>query len=220
MKKETAVTAVILCVLVALAGFFYLRIGAGDRTEPGETLWEPAASQTEGARKEPVNSEDTRTSGEQMGQNESAGTSDYAVYICGAVKHPGVYYFSPEARVCDAVDAAGGFTKKADIQAVNQARVLADGEQITIPKRMSSSRKKGEPSKETQTDSGVAEKRINLNTAELSELTTIPGIGEAKAQMIIEYRSENGSFRSTEDIMKISGIKEGIYNQIKDYITV
>ncbi len=225
MKKETAVTAVILCVLVALAGIFYLRVDAGDRTEPGETSWETVESQKGETLKEAAQSEDARTTGGQSSgwkteQTQGADSSDFAVYICGAVKHPGVYYFSPEARVCDAVNAAGGFTKKADIQAVNQARVLADGEQITIPKRISSSRKKGEHSEETQTDSKGAEKRINLNTAELSELMTIPGIGEAKAQMIIEYRTENGSFRSTEDIMKISGIKEGIYNQIKDYITV
>lgn len=220
MKKETGITALILCVFVVLAGFFYLR--AGERTE--DAAWQSEPSETEAQREtlpaDGIVPENGQADELQSRQMDGAQASDCAVYICGAVKHPGVYYFSPEARVCDAVLAAGGFTKKADIQAVNQARVLADGEQITIPDRMSSRRKgRGSPGGSTAERKHDGE-RININTAERAELMTIPGIGEAKAQMILDYRTENGSFRSTEDIMKISGIKEGIYNQIKDYIIV
>lgn len=213
MKKETGITLVIFCLLLVLAGMFYLRSGAGGRTGAEDGAWEAleaaASPLPEGSVPE--------------GQPEKAPASDCAVYICGAVKRPGVYYFSPNARVCDAVEAAGGFTKKADIQAVNQARVMADGEQITIPKRIPAEKGRNDSAKdgmESDSRSTAADGRININTAGLAELMTIPGIGEAKAQLILDYRAENGNFQSTEDIMKISGIKEGIYNRIKDCIVI
>ena len=143
---------------------------------------------------------------------EDLRTEECTVYICGAVRRPGVYRFDSGARVCDAVEAAGGFTKKAVWDAVNQARMLTDGEQITIP--VKSKAKKNSPSL------GKRSELVNINQANLSELMTLSGIGEAKAKLIVEYRDENGSFSATEDIMKISGIKEGIYNRIKDRITV
>lgn len=121
-----------------------------------------------------------------------------------------------DARVCDAVEAAGGFRKKADRAAINQARPLNDGEQITIPQK----RKDYGLVKKQSVGGGRESGLVNINQADLAELMTLAGIGEAKAQLIIDYRTENGSFASVEDIMKISGIKEGIYNRIKDQITV
>ena len=109
----------------------------------------------------------------------------------------------------------GGLSRKADASAVNQARLLTDGEQITIPRKGKKSSTKGR----TGTDDKVSG-LVNINQADLAELMTLAGIGEAKAQLIIDYRTENGSFSSIEDIMKISGIKEGIYNRIKDQITI
>ena len=139
------------------------------------------------------------------------------MYVCGQVKHPGVYALEADARVCDAVDAAGGLTKKADAEAMNQARPLKDGEQITIPSR---GRGRKQQASEQAPDEAGADGRININQASKEELMTLAGIGEAKAQMILQYRTENGSFQKTEDIMNISGIKEGVYRQIKDKITV
>lgn len=194
MKKETWISVFICVVFLGVSGWMYLRSeqGTQDRGQKWQSLTESS-----------VPSGDMATEGPRQ--------EECTVYICGAVRRPGVYRFDSGARVCDAVEAAGGFTKKAVWDAVNQARLLTDGEQITIP--VKSKAKKA-------SSSGKRSELVNINQADLSELMTLSGIGEAKAQLIVEYRDENGSFSATEDIMKISGIKEGIYNRIKDRITV
>lgn len=131
------------------------------------------------------------------------------VDVSGAVAHPGVYYIPEGARVCDAIEAAGGFTEEAVSSQINQARVLADGEQIIVP--------------DTSTDEAggeAADGRVNINRADKGTLMTIPGIGEAKADAIIAYREEHGSFQSVEGLMEIPGIKEGVYNRISQYVCV
>lgn len=209
MKKETGITIGICCVFLLTAGFFYLHTEAG-RAVSGQNNGQWAAS-VEGAS-------DASSVPETADTGADASETECTIYICGAVKHPGVYRFSGDSRVCDAIEAAGGFTKKASRDSVNQARPLADGEQITIPKKQ-----KG---KKHLLEEGLAEHNtskdnlVDLNEAGREELMTLSGIGEAKAQMIIDYRRENGCFSCTADIMKISGIKEGIYNKIKDRITV
>lgn len=209
MKKETRVTIIICIAFLFIAGVLYLRSGS----------WQKVQEQTlEGWTFRPAGSPQESQIPSGTGGEEGKPEKECTVYICGAVKHPGVYSFSADARVCDAVEAAGGFTRKAAPDTVNQARILADGEQIIIPS-VSDGGKKGN-STSVNTKSQAEETLVNINKADREELMTLTGIGEAKAQMIIDYRSENGQFARKEDIMKISGIKEGIYNQIKDSITV
>ncbi|WP_290761978.1 helix-hairpin-helix domain-containing protein [Anaerostipes sp.] len=138
------------------------------------------------------------------------------VYVCGSVKKPGVYEVTKDARIISAVASAGGFTKNASREAVNQAEPVKDGQQIYVP-----SKKEAEKKQNVSSENGSSlDGRINLNTASKEELMTLSGIGEAKASDIISYREENGSFQKPEDIMKIRGIKQGIYSKIKDMITV
>lgn len=141
-------------------------------------------------------------------------TEKAAVYIhvCGQVKKPGVYVFHGEPRVIEAIEKAGGFTKKADESSLNQAAVVTDGTQLMIPAKSAAS--KGIDKTLSDTD------RVNINTASKEELMTLSGIGESKASQILSYREENGFFQRTEDIMNISGIKEGVFGKIKDKITV
>ena len=148
--------------------------------------------------------------------------SKVVVYICGAVKRPGVYEFGINSRVCDAVKAAKGFKKGAAKTAINQARLLVDGEQINIPtvkqykkKSLNKAVQQTESESETEKD-GL----VNINTASAEELTSLSGIGQSRADAIIEYRETNGTFKDVADIMKISGIKEGIFNKIKNKICV
>lgn len=139
------------------------------------------------------------------------------VYICGEVKHAGVYELAQGARVSEVVDAAGGFTKKADTEAVNLARIAVDAEQIVIP------RKTGKARKSKDDMSGSASEMqscVNINTAEEGTLMTLTGIGKAKAEAIIDYRTQKGAFAGIEDIKQVPGIKDGIYEQIKDHICV
>lgn len=151
-----------------------------------------------------------------------------AVYVCGAVNCPGVYELKESARVYQAVEAAGGFRADADQEWVNQAQFLQDGGKIRIYTRQETDEMRQEgleegsiPQEDGPGETGEAETGlVNLNTATLEELMTLPGIGEAKAQAVIAYREEQGGFSSIEDIMQISGIKEAVFSKIKDRITV
>lgn len=129
------------------------------------------------------------------------------VYICGEVYFPGVYTLSSESRICDVVKKAGGLTHDADCDKVNLARKVTDGEQIIIPSVLE---------KTAENESGL----IDINSATKEMLCTIAGIGSTRAEQIIEYREKNGRFETIEDIMKVSGIKEGTFEKIAPYITV
>ena len=141
------------------------------------------------------------------------------VYVCGAVKFPGVYELKADARVFEAIRSAGGITEEAAPDAVNQARIVADGEQIYVPTaEEAASQETGVG--ETTVTKGTENAKVNINTAGKEELMTLKGIGEAKAEDILKYREEHGSFGSIEELMQINGIKEGVFNKIKDDITI
>lgn len=160
------------------------------------------------------------------------------VYVCGAVKSAGVYELEAGSRLDDAVKAAGGFGDEADRTYVNLAAPCEDGIKLYIPTvaeveemmegsgngSLSGTDESGGISggfsafegKAAAADNGL----ININTATKEELTSLPGIGAGYADRIISYRSDKGAFKSIEDIMKVSGIKEKLFSKIKDKITV
>lgn len=131
------------------------------------------------------------------------------VYVCGAVNQEGVYELPIGSRVYQAVEMAGGFREDADAKVVNQAEILEDEARIYIPAE-------GENVQEASESDG----RININKATKEELMTLPGVGASRADSIIQYREENGAFQSVEDIMQVSGIKEGLFGKIKDLIRI
>ncbi|MCR5467643.1 MAG: helix-hairpin-helix domain-containing protein [Lachnospiraceae bacterium] len=141
------------------------------------------------------------------------------VYICGAVRYPGVYAVSQTSRIYEAVDLAGGILENASSNAVNLASYMEDGEMIYIPTvdEVSDGTYSISGDETTTTaDDGL----VNINTAGQTELMTLSGIGEMKAQSIIEYRQNNGAFKNIEDIMLVSGIGDGCFQKIRDYIKV
>jgi competence protein ComEA len=143
------------------------------------------------------------------------------IYVCGAVREPGVYVLPEGSRVYEAIRMAGGMTPEANEAFVNQARVLVDGEQITVFTKEETEGLDPETFEYDVPAAGpVSQGKININKATAEELTSLSGIGEAKALAIIEYRETNGAFRETADIMKVSGIGEALYNKIKDDIDV
>ncbi len=147
------------------------------------------------------------------------------VYVCGAVHQPGVYEMTEDARLYEVIALAGGLKEDAAGEMVNQARLVEDGERVYIPTKEEAAAGMLENAAGESTTSGDSTgnseaKKVNLNTAGKEELMTLPGIGESKADSILSYREEHGSFQSTEELMQISGIKEGVYNKIKDNITV
>jgi competence protein ComEA len=149
-------------------------------------------------------------------ENDSTGM--VYVFITGCVVHPGVYEIPENTRLYELVDEAGGFTEDADTQFLNLAQTVEDGAKITVYSVEETALTDSAVQEMTQEQQG--DSRININTADRNELMTLPGIGESKADAIIRYREENGKFSAIEEIMNISGIKEGAFGKIKDLITV
>lgn len=163
--------------------------------------------------------EETREKGQEPEQETDA----IFVYVCGQVAAPGVYELSAGARVYQAIERAGGTLEGASPESLNLAQQAEDGQKIYVP-----SKEEAEAGTFPQDDSwGAASSsreqgggKVNLNTAGLEELMTLTGIGQTRAEAIITYREEEGGFRAPEDIMNVDGIKEGIYEKLKDEITV
>ena len=161
------------------------------------------------------------------GCEEKETDSDLAVYVCGAVRNPSVCRLEQGSRVCDAIEAAGGFSDGADTEWLNQAQMLQDAQMIVVYTKEETAmmRENGQNagtgmlnSDSTGSDAGTA--AVNLNSASEEQLMALPGIGESKAESIIRYREENGPFSCIEDVMNISGIKDSVFSKIKDYVTV
>lgn len=173
--------------------------------------------------------------GGSVGNSGTAETGNLCVYLCGAVNQPGVYELPAGSRIYEAVALAGGMREDACMACINQADCLTDGQMIYVLTQQEAEQGGSQAAflpesaadsqvKQTQTDNTKAESpdtgRIDLNTADEAALLTLPGIGASKAADILAYRREHGDFKSTEELMNIRGIKEGIYAKIKDYITV
>lgn len=142
---------------------------------------------------------------------EEVSTSCF-VQVSGAVNNPGVYELYEGARVYEAIEMAGGLCEDAYSENLNQATKVTDGQMIHI---LTTSQWEESRAGEAESDG-----KVNINTADAKMLMTLPGIGESKATSIIAFREENGLFQTIEDLMKITGIKEGVYNKIKGSITV
>lgn len=184
---------------------------------------EPSAGSTDRTELSDASSEEAKT---------------LVVHICGAVSAPGVYELPAGSRIIDAVEAGGGFLPEAEEACCNLAEEIVDGCQIYIMTKSEScadgqtEKKAGiqtSPDSDMQTtdrnvrsNSATALENglVNLNTADVAALMTLPGIGESRAKAIISYREQHGAFAQIEDIMKISGIKQAAFSKIKDKITV
>ncbi len=141
------------------------------------------------------------------------------VDISGCIVKPGVYYVSADSRLCDIISLAGGLTEDADIDSINQAESVSDGQKLFIPSiqdKTSEGFNSGGNSLGSASSQGG---KVNINTATFDELQTISGIGPATASSIIEYRTEHGKFASIEDIKNVSGIGEKTFEKLKDKIT-
>lgn len=142
------------------------------------------------------------------------------VYVCGAVNRPDVYQAEEGSRLFEFIEMAGGFTSEAATSSLNLARTVTDGEQIRVLTQEEIAQGMTVVSENDTAQSGSGGGLVNINTASLSELTGVSGIGESRAQAIIDYREKNGAFRSIEEIKKVDGIKDGLFSKIKDSITI
>ncbi|HET6493752.1 MAG TPA: helix-hairpin-helix domain-containing protein [Thermoleophilia bacterium] len=203
---------VALAVVVTAVGVRYLVFSDGGAPAGGERLvLAPAPSPSASATPLAIG-------------GSPAAVAEVVVYVCGAVRSPGVIHLPQGARVADALEFAGGATGKAELAAVNLAARVADGQQIVVPERAAS----GGGGSTTATPSGAegsatggtATALVNINTASLVELETLPGVGPATAQKIVDYRTAQGGFKTIDDLKNVSGIGDARFAAIKDAITV
>ena len=201
----------VLVARICLGMLFALSACTREETLPGETflLSEETAGETQTGQQ----TEDLGTLQEEIFVQGSV-----LVHVCGAVNEPGVYELEADSRIVDAVEAAGGFAPGAASEYENLAAGISDGQKIYIPWIEDVTEDPyGENRQSTDsTTTGL----VDINTADLAELMTLPGIGEAKAKAILSYRENGGVFSAVEDIMQVSGIKEAAFEKIKAYITV
>lgn len=198
---------------------------------------------------EEIETKENDTQNNQKETNENK----IIIHITGAIKKEGIYELKENSRIADAIEAAEGLTENANIQDINLAYVLEDGEKIYIPTKEETKQSKSETTEKSidkttvyiTKNTGGTEKsasntentnnsgntknnnsttskneKININTATQAELETLPGIGPSTALKIINYRKENGKYKTIEDIKKVSGIGDSKYNKIKELIKI
>ena len=142
------------------------------------------------------------------------------VDVKGEVHHPGVYQMKAENRVKDLIEAAGGFTPLADDQKLNLAQLLEDQMVIVVLKKGEEANSELAQAPAPHKKEVGKEGKVNINTAAVEELKTLKGIGEKKAEAIIEYRKQNGSFKNKEELMKVRGIGKKLYESLQERVIV
>lgn len=212
-QKRTARTAISCLMLLLLYGCAY----EGPVTPPvtvvsadddGESIAQKTGDVLLGDE-----TDASHTDAQNSRTSSSRGMEILTVFVCGAVKAPGVYELPAGSRVYEAIALAGGTTDEAAQTAVNQAELLCDGQMIEIPTRE-------EQMAKAAAEEARADGLVNINSADLEELKTLPGIGDSKARSIIAYREENGAFENPEDIKNVDGIGEGVFAKLDGCIKV
>ena len=142
--------------------------------------------------------------------------SKIIIHVAGAVQKSGVYHLCEGDRVIDAIAIAGGASEEADLDALNLAQPIIDGQRVWVPKVG----EQGEGPQSTNYDQSSDSGKVNINTGDTNQLQKLNGIGPAMAQRIIDYRANNGPFKQIEDIKQVSGIGDKRFEQLKEHITV
>jgi competence protein ComEA len=189
-RREQMFLAVIMVIIIGTSGIVFWK-----KEKPAAVITPPSSPVEQ--KKEPVK------------------PKEVVVYVSGAVKQPGVIKLPSESRVIDALNQLGGPLPSADLNGINLAALLVDGQQIYVPNQGD-----GNSGNVMAVGSKTPAGKVNINTADAVVLDTLPGVGPAMAQKIIDYRKSNGAFRMLEDIKNVPGIGESKYLNLKDKITL
>lgn len=220
--REQIIKAAAVIIIIVVA--FFVFTGKGDDEEDAAAVVSDGSAQTEDVKgQDPAGTAEAGAAAGTQGAE-----TRILVDVSGAVNKPAVVELLPGSRVQDAIDAAGGLKKRADITGINRAAEVKDGEKIDIPFKNRSGTSQGAYSGHSgfgdQSDgslaAGQAGGMININTADTIQLQTLTGIGPALAERIITYREQNGQFMSIEDIKNVSGIGEKTFEKFRDQITI
>lgn len=204
-KKKYIIAAVILLLSIAVGVYYKTQNAKIDFFSVTE----------EPIKLERVQESAVTAEGEDTSFETETPKTEIKVYVTGEVNAPGVYSFTEGARVEDAVNAAGGFSDAANKNGINLAAYIQDAEQIIVP----SINDEIDITLDKANDL-VQNTTVNINTAAKEDLKTLPGIGDVLADRIIKHRNEQGLFKKIEDIQDVSGIGSGIFENIKDLITL
>ncbi|GAB2026494.1 helix-hairpin-helix domain-containing protein [Lactovum odontotermitis] len=226
-KEHWQIAAGVFAALVVIGGFFVFNSLA--KSPRDNQLPEITASLTE------TNSSDLSTKKSKPAENSSAldsSTSSSAsgkivVDVKGAVRKPSIYTVEADLRVNDIIQMAGGFTDNAEQKSINLAAKISDAQVIYVPTTdekaapaaAAASTTAASPSDSTSANEGNSAK-VNINTADLTQLQTLSGVGQKKAQDIIDYRTQNGPFKSADELGNVSGFGPKSLEKLKESITV
>ncbi len=235
-KGQKSVLIIIGIIIIGIALFFFYQFLSAEETE---NLQETQIENIENNEKqnsiekvdetEDYNTQDDIDNGISTSLFGTKQLGNIVVHVIGEVKKPGVIKLKEGSRIIDAINKCGGQTEDADLSKINLAYVLDDGSQIYIPRVkediQNTTIMKTEAGNNVVVNNvtqGDDEKniKVNLNTATLEKLMTLPGVGESTAQKIIEYRNKNKKFKKIEELKNVSGIGEAKFNSLKDYIYV
>ncbi|MBM3700160.1 MAG: hypothetical protein FJW68_04495 [Actinobacteria bacterium] len=206
-----------LC-LVSVLIFFYQRNQVIVRENIISSYYEEAAV-TDGVLNDSTKTVDASVSGTDK-NTELKSPGKIKVYICGYVNNPGVYEIDEGSRLADLIKLCGGTGEQAALEAVNLASVLTDAAMIYIPSA-EEIREGKIPAENAGSSIGISSGyTVNINTATLKELVTLPGIGEKTAEAIIEYRNNFGPFKSIEELKNVKGIGDKKFEAVKDKISI
>lgn len=225
--KERATLLSVYAASIALAGLLGYGWGRGG-TQPAPqtaTLQGSTVEVIDLSKPEPA----PQTSPVVAEPSEPTPPTELAVHVAGAVKNSGVYRLPPNSRVDDAIRQAGGATANADLDALNLAELIADGQKIYVPRKgetppptvvASTSTSSASTAPRGEKSAPVARFPIDLNTATAEQLEAIPGIGPVLAQRIVDYRRTNGRFNSIDELLEVSGIGQKRLENMRPYVTV
>ncbi len=240
VQKSILIIVAIIVIGIALL-LFYQFLSAEEATNTPETQIESENANTNIENKDNTKLNETESDDEDYNTQDDIdnGTSttlfgtkqlsNIVVHVIGEVKKPGVIKLKEGSRIIDAINKCGGQTEEADLSKINLAYVLDDGSQIYIPRIKEDIQnttimktEAGENVIVNNVTQGEDEKsiKVNLNTATLEKLMTLPGVGESTAQKIIEYRNQNKKFNSVDELKNVSGIGETKLNALKEYVYV
>lgn len=238
VRVPTAAVVAVLALVVAAACLFLVRVlwaerAAGAASSPGTsptgiTLTSgvaPVFPTPSGRTSDPAT-----TGGDEPGGPDGALTEQVVVHVVGQVARPGLVRLRPGARVADAITAAGGPTKQADLAALNLARPVTDGEQVHVPRPGETPpvpQGPGPPGAASEGAGGTSGGGggaggglVNLNSADQAMFETLPGVGPVLAQRILEWRTEHGRFTSVEELREVSGIGDKVFARLAPKVTV
>lgn len=217
---------IVLIITIVVVGIIYLNSGFKElKKNDTESIFvdENSDASDNGSSK----NSDSKNKGSKSNLKENKDTvvsktdKNIVVEIKGEVKKPDVYILNENAIIKDLIEAAGGLTDNADLTNINRAKKLQNHDLVYIANKNEAIKgSQGTEASSSSKDTGNSDKKININTANLEELKTINGVGDAKAKSIIEYREKNGNFQSIEDIKNVTGITEKMFEKIKEQIEV